>query len=64
MSTRFLSVPHVAEVLDCSRGHVYDLIAKGYLKTVDIGLGTRPKTRITAESLDTYITSLQAAAAS
>lgn len=42
---RHLSVAKVAEILDCSRGHIYDLIAARKIRSTDIGIG-RAKTRI------------------
>jgi len=57
MTTRLLSVPAVAALLDCSRTHVYGLIAAGHLRPVDIAAKprTRPKTRIRATDVDAYI---------
>lgn len=56
MTTQLLSVTHVAQVLDCSRGHVYGLIAAGKLRAVEIkATGTRAKTRIPAEDLQAFI---------
>lgn len=52
MSARLLySIPHAAEQLDCSRDHIYDLIAAGRLATVQLGTGRSPKTRVTGDSL-------------
>lgn len=53
--TRWLSVTDVAEVLGCSRGHVYDLIAAGRLTSIDIGAATRAKTRISETELQAFI---------
>ncbi|SDR76260.1 DNA binding domain-containing protein, excisionase family [Nocardioides scoriae] len=51
-----LSVTHAAEQLDCSRGHIYGLIAAGRLPVVEIAAtGTRTKTRIRAEDLEALI---------
>jgi excisionase family DNA binding protein len=55
-SSTLLSVARVAEVLDCSRGHVINLVAKGHLRGVDIGIG-RAKTRIRQSDLEAYIAS-------
>lgn len=56
MSTRLLSVPHVAEQLDCSRGHVYGLISAGKLRAVETkAKGMRSKTRIYAEDVEKFI---------
>lgn len=47
-----LSVTSAAELLDCSRGHIYGLIAAGELAAVDIrARGTRPKTRVLATEI-------------
>lgn len=53
-AVRCLRVPDAAEVLACSRDHVYDLIARGELRAVDIGHG-RAKTRIRTDDLQAYI---------
>ena len=54
--TRLLSVTAAAEQLDCSRGHVYGLIAAKKLRAVEIAAtGTRTKTRVRAEDLDAFI---------
>lgn len=56
MSTRLLSVPETAEILGCSRTHIYGLIAAGHLRPVEIkARGKRPKTRIRADDLDAFI---------
>jgi len=53
---RLLSMPSVAERLDCSRTHVYGLIAAGKLRAVEIkASGTKPKTRVLEEDLDAFI---------
>jgi excisionase family DNA binding protein len=48
-------VSEVAERWRCSRDHVYDLIAKGRLRTVPLGTGKRAKTRIPESALAEYI---------
>lgn len=54
--SQLLSIPHAAEILDCSRGHVYRLITTGRLRAVEIkASGTRPKTRVRAEDLAVFI---------
>ena len=55
--TQLLSITRAAEHLDCSRGHVYNLIATGELRAVDISPrgSSRPKTRVRAEDLEAYI---------
>lgn len=56
MSTRLLSVPAAAQVLGCSRTHIYGLIAAGHLRPVEIkATGTRTKTRIRQDDLDKFI---------
>lgn len=50
-----LSVTDAARHLRCSRGHVYNLIAAGELRTVNIGMGGRSKTRLYASDLVSYI---------
>lgn len=53
---RLMSVTAAAEQLDCSRGHVYGLIAAKKLRAVEIAAtGTRSKTRIRTEDLDAFI---------
>lgn len=53
---RVISVQRAAEQLDCSRHHVYRLIAAGKLRAVEIKVsGARPKTRIYPEDLDAFI---------
>lgn len=56
-SIELLSVLHAAKVLDCSDDMVYDLIARGDLRAVDIAPSgsLRPKTRIRSDDLDDYI---------
>lgn len=56
MATQLLSMPRAAELLDCSPGHVYNLIAAGHLRAVEIkATGKRPKTRVRLEDLEAYI---------
>ncbi|UUW88428.1 helix-turn-helix domain-containing protein [Pimelobacter simplex] len=53
---RVISVQRAAERLDCSRHHVYRLIAAGKLRAVEIKVsGARPKTRVYPEDLDAFI---------
>lgn len=55
-TTRLLSIAAAAEQLSCSRGHVYNLIALGHFKAVDIrATGKRPKTRVLASEVEAYI---------
>lgn len=49
------SVTEAAEVLRCSRGHVYNLIAAGEFRTLDIGTAKASKTRLFVEDLAAYI---------
>lgn len=54
--TQLMSITAVAEQLDCSRGHVYNLIAVGHLAAVEIkALGTRPKTRVRVADVEAFI---------
>lgn len=54
--TQLMSVTHAAEQLDCSRGHVYGLIAAGKLSAVEIkATGTRSKTRVYAAEVEAFI---------
>lgn len=39
----------------CSRDYIYDLIAEGRLRTVQLSSGRRPKTRVPESSLAEYI---------
>lgn len=61
---KLLSIPQVAERLDCSRWHVYALIRAGQLTPRDISLPPadggprRPKTRIADTDVDAYIESI------
>ncbi len=53
---RLLTIPETGHALGCSRDHVYDLIAKGDLRAVDITAGTRStKTRIRTDDLEAFI---------
>lgn len=53
--SKLFSVVEAAELLSCSKDHVYDLIAHGHLAATDIGIGRRPKTRVSAKAIDAYI---------
>jgi len=56
MSTRLLSIPAAAEQLDCSRSHVYGLVAAGHLRAVETkASGTRSKTRVRRDDVDDFI---------
>jgi len=54
MSTQLHSVAEAARRLSCGRTHVYDLIAAGRLKAVNIGLG-RVQTRISEAELERFL---------
>lgn len=57
-AAQLMSITKAAEVLDCSRGHVYNLIAAGQIRAVEIKVsGSRPKTRVRVEDLDAFIES-------
>jgi excisionase family DNA binding protein len=49
------SVKTLAEMWECSDDHIYDLIAKGELSYVPLGIG-RAKTRIPASAVEEFIT--------
>lgn len=54
--TQLYSAAHAAKILDCSPGHIYNLIAVGKLRAVEIAaLGKKPKTRIRQDDLDAYV---------
>lgn len=51
---KLLSIPTVAEHLDCSPDHVNNLIARGHLETINIAedpSGQKRALRVTAQSL-------------
>jgi excisionase family DNA binding protein len=53
---QLLGIPRVAERLDCSRTHVYRLIAAGELRSVEIkATGKRAKTRVRSDDLNAFI---------
>lgn len=54
---KLLDFPEVAEILGCSRPHVYDLAAAGELgPLVEITAGTRrTKTRLTEDGVQAFI---------
>jgi len=53
---RVLSIKHAASYLDCTEDHIRNLLSKGLIKYVDIGLGERKKmARIAVEELDRYL---------
>lgn len=55
--SELLSVQATAEILDCSRSHVYRLIAAHALPSLNIAVGTRAKTRIPRKNIDQFIAS-------
>lgn len=56
MTIQLLSIAHAAELLDCSRGHVYGLIAAGKLRAVETkATGQKSKTRVREDDLDAFI---------
>jgi excisionase family DNA binding protein len=53
---QLLSIAKAAEVLDCSRGHVYGLIAAGKLRAVETkATGRKSKTRVYESDLAEFI---------
>ena len=53
---KVLSIKHAAGYLDCTEDHVRNLIARGELKAVDIGLGeVKRMLRVSTEELDRYL---------
>lgn len=52
---RLHTIPEVADLLCCCREHVYNLIARGDLDVVDIGIRGRAKSRVPDDSLARYI---------
>ena len=54
-SPRVFKIDEAATRLGCSRSHVYDLIAAGELRTVNISARGRSKTRIRSDDLADYI---------
>lgn len=49
------SVAALAEAWECSRQHIYNLIAAGELAVFDIGTRRKPKTRISDASQRDYV---------
>lgn len=54
---QYVSVADVARQLNCSRGHVYNLIAAGHFRTFDIATpgSSKTKTRLYPEDVEAYI---------
>ena len=54
---KLLTIPEAADLLSCSKTHVYDLNADGALEAVDIARpgAKRSKTRVTASALQGYV---------
>jgi excisionase family DNA binding protein len=57
MQNTTLTIDQVARRLNCSRVHVYRLIAKGSLTAIDISVpgSTRSRRRVTEEELQLYM---------
>lgn len=53
--TRLLTIPEVAEALAISRRSVYALISSGQLPVVDVATRGKPKSRVRADDLQTFI---------
>lgn len=51
-----LRVPRVAKLLDVSKKRIYNLIQEGKLEAINLGIR---QTRITRESLETYVERLR-----
>lgn len=52
---RLFRIPEVAEHLACSRTHVYELLAAGLIRSVDIAVGPRSQVRIREDDLAAYV---------
>ncbi|KRB73095.1 hypothetical protein ASE01_20175 [Nocardioides sp. Root190] len=52
---KLLSITEAADMLSCSRGHVYNLVAAGEFRVVDIGIAGRSKTRLPQEDVEAYV---------
>jgi excisionase family DNA binding protein len=46
------TVEHAARLLECSRAHLYNLIARGELRSIKLGAARR----ITRAEIDRYVT--------
>lgn len=55
--TTLYTIPETARRLGCCRGHVYNLIARGELRVVDIASpgARKPKTRVPESALAAYV---------
>jgi len=53
---QLLRVPRVAKLLDVSKKRIYNLIQEGKLEAINLGIR---QTRITRESLETYVERLR-----
>lgn len=51
-NTMLYTIPQVAEVLTCSRPHVYALIASGRLRGVDISTPNSSRTKMRVRHVD------------
>jgi excisionase family DNA binding protein len=58
-TTQLLTIPEAAALLRCGKTHMYELIAAGQLRVVDMrAVGSkRPKSRIREDDLATFIES-------
>lgn len=54
MTARLFTIPDVADRLGVARSTVYDLIARGELRVVDLGHG-RAKSRVREDDLAQFI---------
>lgn len=52
---QLLTIPEAAKALGCSENHIYRLVGRGELRTVDVGNGRRPKSRIRTDDLADFI---------
>lgn len=60
MDTRVYTIKEVADLLSCSKNHVYRLISSGELTAVNIAAAanaSRAKYRVTQADLDRYLES-------
>lgn len=57
MSTNLLTIPEAAALLRCGKTHMYELIATGELRVVDMRAAgsKRSKSRIREDDLQTFI---------
>ncbi|MEW1911294.1 helix-turn-helix domain-containing protein [Kitasatospora sp. NPDC085895] len=53
----YLSAPEIAQALNCSVQHVYNLIGEGRLAAIDIGVGQRANIRVDVAAFEAFLTS-------